>query len=353
MMVVARILVGLTGAFVVSATLGSAVRTVVLPRAVPAFIARRVFLGTRVLFRLRIGRRATYERIDRVMALYGPVSLLALLVAWLALVFIGFVGVFWALAADSWGDAFDLSGSSLLTLGFARADSAPGTALVFIEAAIGLVLLALLITYLPSIYAAFSRREAAVALLEVRAGSPFAPASAFELIRRAWVIHGLETMPEIWQRWERWFVELEESHTSIPALSFFRSPMPERHWVIAAGTVLDAAALMMSAVDDGRSPDASFCLRAGYLALGHIATFFRIPFDTSPAPTDPISVTRAEFDEMLARLEQAGVPLRADRDGAWRDFSGWRVNYDTVLVALAAFTVAPPAPWISDRLPVR
>lgn len=36
---------------------------------------------------------------------------------------------------------------------------------------------------------------------------------------------------------------------------------------------------------------------------------------------------------------------------AWRDFAGWRVNYDTVLVALAGLTMAPYAPWSSDRLP--
>ena len=52
---------------------------------------------------------------------------------------------------------------------------------------------------------------------------------------------------------------------------------------------------------------------------------------------------------------ESGVPLIADRDQAWRDFAGWRVNYDTVLLALAAMTMAPYAPWSSDRslLPTR
>jgi hypothetical protein len=43
------------------------------------------------------------------------------------------------------------------------------------------------------------------------------------------------------------------------------------------------------------------------------------------------------------------VRVIADRDQAWRDFAGWRVNYDTVLLALAALTLAPPAMWSSDR----
>ena len=43
----------------------------------------------------------------------------------------------------------------------------------------------------------------------------------------------------------------------------------------------------------------------------------------------------AEFDEVYARLAEAGVPIKPDREQAWRDFAGWRVNYDTVLLTLA------------------
>ncbi len=39
----------------------------------------------------------------------------------------------------------------------------------------------------------------------------------------------------------------------------------------------------------------------------------------------------------------------ADREQAWRDFSGWRVNYDVPLLALASLVMAPYAPWSSDR----
>ena len=36
---------------------------------------------------------------------------------------------------------------------------------------------------------------------------------------------------------------------------------------------------------------------------------------------------------MVVELQAAGLPLKADLDQAWRDFAGWRVNYDTVLIA--------------------
>jgi hypothetical protein len=48
-------------------------------------------------------------------------------------------------------------------------------------------------------------------------------------------------------------------------------------------------------------------------------------------------------------MAAAGVPLKADHDQAWRDFAGWRVNYDAALIGLAALTMAPEAPWSSDR----
>ena len=86
-----------------------------------------------------------------------------------------------------------------------------------------------------------------------------------------------------------------------------------------------------------------------YLALRSIADYFEIAYNPHAKAEDPISVSRAEFDTLLDHLEADDVPLKADRDQAWRDFSGWRVNYDTVLVALAGLTAAPPAPWSSDR----
>jgi hypothetical protein len=54
----------------------------------------------------------------------------------------------------------------------------------------------------------------------------------------------------------------------------------------------------------------------------------------------------------MAQLEAAGVPLVPDRDQAWLDWRGWRVNYDTVLLGLARRVEAPLVPWISDRSPI-
>ena len=86
-----------------------------------------------------------------------------------------------------------------------------------------------------------------------------------------------------------WFTELEETHTSLGVLAFFRSPNPHRSWVTASGAVLDTAALRLSVLDIACSPQAALCIRSGYLALREIADFFGFDYDHDPAPDDPIS----------------------------------------------------------------
>jgi hypothetical protein len=345
-----RILAFLAGLLLTVATVTSAVRTFALPRGAPDSIASAVFAGIRRLFSLRL-RHRSYKSRDRVMAFFAPLSVLALAPAWLILILFGYMGMFWGIGATSWREAFGDSGSSLLTLGSAPLTSLPQAALSFSEAALGLILVALLIAYLPTMYAAFARREAQVALLEVRAGTP---PSAWEMLKRYQRIHGLGRLNEVWRAWEVWFADLEESHTSLAALTFFRSPQPDRSWITAAGAVLDAASLTASALDIPKDPQADLTIRAGYVALRSIADFFGIPYDENPRPTDPIGVQRKEFDAVLDELARSGLPLKADREQAWHDFIGWRVNYDTVLRTLCTLTMAPYAPWSSDRpLPYR
>ena len=341
-----RVLAAAAGLFIVVATLGSAIKTVILPRASASSITRWVFLTMRRIYLVIAPRSLSYERRDRRLATYAPISLTVTLAVWLVLVFVGYTLIFVGVDDLSVREAFTLSGSSLFTLGFAHPSGAPATLLVFTEAAIGLFLLALLITYLPAIYSAYSRREVGVTALEVRAGSP---PSAREMVWRHWTLERMGELGAVWLEWERWYVDVEESHTSLPSLVFFRSPQPDHSWVTAAGAVLDSAALTLSTVDIPRDVQAEFCLRAGYLCLRRIAGFFKVPFDPDPAPDDPISVSREEWQAAVDELERDGVPLKADQDQAWRDFAGWRVNYDTVLLALANIVGAPPAPWSSDR----
>jgi hypothetical protein len=343
------ILVFLAGLLVVILTLFSALSTFVLPRAARSQLNRIVFGLLRRVFEIILRFVKTYERRDAIMAYYAPIGLMFLVPAWYILTSLGFTAMYWSLGVGDWFRAYQLSGSSLFTLGFATENTLIIDTFEFTEAMIGLILVALLISYLPTMYAAFSRREQAVNMLEVRAGTP---PSAVEMLLRFNRIHGLDKLADYWKLWEAWFADVEESHTTLPALVFFRSPRPENSWVTASGTVLDAAALTLSAIDIPYEASAALCIRSGFLAYRRIADYFDIPHSHDPHyPEDPISIKRAEFNAVLDKLAQAGVPIKADREQAWLDFAGWRVNYDRTLLILCTLVMAPKAVWSSDRAP--
>jgi len=348
MIILIQLLAILAGLGLILFTLQSAIRMLVLPRNDNVWLTRALFgwVLRFIRFEMRFGGDLTYERRDRHMAFFAPVALLILPVVWLLLITIGYTPIYWALGYGDIYDSFLFSGSSLLTLGFSPVIDWGTMLLSFSEATIGLILIAMVIAYLPTMYSAFSEREKYVALLEVRAG---APPSAVTLLTRAYRNRGFDTLTEIWKDWEVNFVRLEESHTSLAPLIFFRSPHPHHSWVTASGAILDAAALQDSVVDMERDFNTVVCIRAGYIALRGIADFFDYPHNPNPKHDDPISISREEFDDAYDELKEAGIPVVADRDQAWREFSGWRVNYDDVLLMLARMTMAPYAPWSSDR----
>ena len=344
---IARFLAVTIGLLLIVLTIRSVIRTFVLPRMARDAIVQTVFHNVRRLFDLVAGPRAPYARRDRYLAYFAPVALLTLPVINLMLLLGGYTLIYCGLGASP-EVAVRESGSALLTLGFQVAPDLPTTLLGFTEAALGLILVALLIAYLPSMYADFTRRETEVNLLAVRAGTP---ASSVFMLELAHGIGAMERLDGIWERWERWFAELEETHTTLPALAFFRSPRAEQSWVSAAGAVLDAAALRASTLDQPRNSQVETCIRAGYLALTAIADFFELPHPANPKQGDPISIPRREFDAACDRLRDTGIALKRDRDQCWRDFAGWRVNYDAVLLGVAKLVVVPETPWIQPGVP--
>lgn len=292
-----------------------------------------------------------YEQRDRILAYFAPVSLLVMPLVWLFLIWVGFAFIDFAISTRlDLRESFIMSGSSLMTLGFKYDDEAPIVSLAFLEAAIGMMLTAILIGYLPTMYGAFSAREKFVSKLETRAGSPPSPVEMILRLNRVMVLTDAGAMQSFWSEWEDWFAQLEENHTSLAPLNFFRSPKPNRSWVTASGVILDGFALMVACIDEPYFRGAGVAIRSGYITLRSIADFFRMEYPQNPHPTDPISIDRYEFNLAYDKLLEGGIKLYPDRDQCWRDFSGWRVNYDSVLRQLAEITYAPYAMWVSDHI---
>jgi hypothetical protein len=349
-MIWVQVVVGLLAVAGVGAVLGSVLRTVVLPRGVPAQLARVAFLLVRALLRLRLRLtgRSDYATRDRVFALQAPFGLFAQLLVWAALIWLLFAVMFWSLLGStidggSVGRALEQAGSSMLTLGFDAPHGLARQLLSFAAAGVGLTLLALVIAYIPTVYAAFSRREALITKLVVWVG---APPTGPTLVSSTWRLGRFEQLEEVWERWEDWFIDVGESHTTFPQLAFFRSPHPQNHWVLATEAVLDGAALFTSVCDVPRQSRSGLCLHAGVHSLAAIADFLGIPHHP-PEPDAEILLPQRRFDQACDELRDLGVPLREDRDRSWSEFRSVRARYEPLLAVIGRLTDAPRSDWSS------
>jgi hypothetical protein len=217
---------------------------------------------------------------------------------------------------------------------------------------VGLGTVALQIGYLPTLYAAFNRRESLVTMLDSRAGVPsWGP----ELLARTHYgmgsgVSAVAELPELFEDWERWSADVSESHATYLALTNFRSPRSLSSWLTAQLAVLDAAALYLSLLPDAPGAvSARLCLRGGFTCLGTIARArgFAIPEEADP--NDGITLTYEEFVEAIDRLAKVDFPLQRPNEEAWLDFVGWRINYEPAAYAIARAVDAPPALWSGPR----
>ena len=336
------------GIWLVLWTWGSVLRSLIIPRGLSSSLTKTVSNLITKAFLVVSNRFEDYETKDRILALQAPAFLLGSLVTWLVLFLIGFALMLWPLVQSEGGFVRALieSGSAMFTLG-AVATATGGPSIVhFLAAATGLVVVALQIAYLPTLYSAFNRRETLVTMLQSRAGSP---AWGPEILARHTTVALLDRLGDLYSDWEEWAADVSESHTNYPVLVFFRSPHPLRSWILGLLAVMDSAAMHLALNPSSAPTQARLCVRMGFLCLRHVADFFRIPYDADPFPDEPIELTYEEFHGGVRRLEEVGFPMERSPEEAWPHFRGWRVNYESLAYTLADLVVAPPGPWSGHR----
>ena len=341
----ARIIALLAGVVILLGTLISVIRVLIVPRAGSALVTYPMRVS-RSAFR-RVARLSPhYTGSDRILAMSEPVALLVLLATWLFLTLVGFTFVDYGVDGSGMAAAFSQAGSSVFTLGFALSHGSGSRAVDFLAAGAGLVLVALQIAYLPTLYGAYNRRETLVTLLGSRAG---APAWGPELLIRHQLVGAVDNLASLFAEWERWAADVAESHTSYASLLFLRSPRSQDSWVVSLIAVLDAAALTVAVNPEQAPIEAKMLIRMGFTCLRHIAEVARLPFDPDPGADDPIHLPQEEFDAAYRRLEDIDYPMSRSAAEAWPQFRGWRVNYESVAYALADAVNAPPARWTGPR----
>ena len=233
-----------------------------------------------------------------------------------------------------------MSGTTFFTLGLG--DVVPRTALAraitVLEGGMGFAFLALVIGYLPILYQAFSRREATIALLDGRAGSP---PTAYELLRRNSEGGSMEGLVQLLRDWERWSAELLESHLSYPTLGFFRSQHENQSWVSALTAILDLCALILVGVDDIPKLPA----RLTYAIARHAAVDLSQVFNVHPAFKPYDRLPPDDLRRLRERLVSARLELRAGPQ-ADEHLAHVRAKYEPYVCALSEATLSPLPPWL-------
>ena len=348
-----RVIAAVVGGVLVVAVWGSVIGALVVSRPVASRLTRAADKFVNVLFRMINERLADYRRRDRVLAAQAAAILLAQLLVWLGISLIGFAALLWPFEKGGVAGAFTSAGSAMFTLGFEVPAGTTPAFMVFAGAATGLVILTLQIAYLPTLYAAFNRRETEVTLLNARAGVPsWGP----ELLARTHYALGsgvstIDTMPGLYAQWERWAADVAESHTTYLPLVRFRSPQPRSSWVTALLAVLDSAALFLS-LSPKAAPvvPARLCLRSGFQCFNRVGRAMGFDLPEEPDPAAGITLTYEEFLDAVKRMENVDFPIERDPADAWPDFVGWRVNYEQAAYAVAFALDVVPALWSGPRM---
>jgi hypothetical protein len=330
----------------------SVIGTLIIPRPVGSWLTRWVDRAVLTVYRAATRPLTGWARRDRILATQAAAILVTQLAAWLAIFLAGYTLVLWPSQGHSISLALTEAGSSIFTLGFAEPPGVTPDAVIFLAAATGMVVVALQIGYLPTLYSAFNRRETEVALLNARSGVPsWGPEL---LVRTHWGFGSgastVDTLAGLYSTWERWAADVAESHTTYLPLVRFRSPRPLSSWVTALLAVLDSAALYL-ALSPGAAPavPARLCLRGGFECLTRVARAMGCDVPEEADPAAPISLTYDDFLDAVRRLREVGFGIERDPARAWPDFAGWRVNYERAAYAIAAATDAVPALWSGPR----
>jgi Ion channel len=344
-----RILAIIFGIVLIVLVAQDAFETIVLPRRVTRRIrlAKLFYRVIQTAWRsgghfLRAGARR-----DSYLSYLGPLSLLALFVFWAVLFVFGFGLLLWGLAPPlnapeksvSFLTYLYLSGTTFFTLGLGDITPVPGVArlLVVIEVALGFGFLALVISYVPIIYQAFSRRELRISLLDARAGSP---ATAVELLRRNHARNNVEELRLLLRDWEEWCADILESHLSYPVLAFYRSQHEQQSWVGALTVILDTCALILTRLEGVPNEAARFTFAIARHAVVDLAQVL----NTSPI-SDADRLSSVEFTHLQDVLASSGIHFHAGT-AAERKLAEFRKTYEPFVSALADRLLVSLPPWI-------
>jgi Ion channel len=339
-----RIICVLAGTILIAVAVVDTVGTLVATR-----IQTRRWWPTAVLYRYSWPMwRALAKKVDDedrregFLSIYGPLSLLTLLVFWVTMQVIGWGLVWWGYRTgintiDSLLESIYYAGVGFFTVGFGDVvpvASAPRI-LVLVEAFFGLMTMALLIGFMPTLFAAYSTREELVSTLDDLSGQSVTPLGLFEAYARN---GDPSELYEMFDRWERWTASVLESHSSYPMLMLFRSKQSGQSWIAASVIVTETAALCVSMID--RPPDSRalrLCRRTAQTAARLEGT---ITVERLVTPSAEVAMPEERLRLIYERVGELGYERRPYEEVRAR-IDAWHDAYMPHLLALVSRLLIP------------
>lgn len=347
-----RVLSLVVGISCLLAVLLDAFQTIILPRraAGPVRLTGMFYATTWRPWVFVCSRIRTARTRETAFSFYGPLSLILLLVFWAAAMLVGFALIFYAIGSPFvdtvqhpgiWSDLY-VSGTTIFTLGIGDLTPRVPAARwwIVLESGTGLGFLAAVMGYFPVLYAAFSRREVSISLLDARAGSP---PTATELLRRHSHDGAEQSLSTLLVEWERWSAELLESHISFSLLCYFRSQHTNQSWISALTAILDTSALLIAGVQGHEARQAQLTFAMARHAMVDLTQIFSL----TPLHHAPDRLPPERYEEMYGMLCQAGVSVCRDGKSMER-LRQMRVLYEPYAEALSRYFWMPLPPWVPD-----
>jgi hypothetical protein len=338
------------GLMLLSVALWDAFSTVVLPRTVGVVLRpARVFyhVGWR-LWRV-VGLWFSNRRTRQIfLTAFGPFSVFLLLGLWAVMILVAFASLHFGLKTQLNAPASQsgiglflyLSGTTFFTLGLGDVVplNALGKVLVVTEVGTGIIFLAMIIGYLPTLDQAYAQREVGVQLLESRAGSP---QSAVRLLQRFGRPESAEVLATVLQEAERWAAELSQSHIAHPMLVYYRSQHLDQSWLITLTTLLDSCALLI--IDRTGVPSRQ--ARATFRMAVRVAADLAHILGATPDCEASERLPPGDLPRLYAALESSGLSLPAGTD-AEAGLTKLRGFYEPHLLVLSTWLLVPLPGWI-------
>jgi hypothetical protein len=325
--------------------------TIILPRTVTPMrrISGRFYQWSWRLWSA-MGRRIPKSDLRlSFLAVYGPFSIMALLVLWAGLLIFAFAMIYHGLGdrfqADrgsiGFGALLYMSGSTFFTLGLGDITSSDPLARFYmiLETGTGYIFLALIITYMPVLDQAYGAREVGNLLVHARAGHP---PGAIKLLRHYSGTDLSEILRVNLREAERWMAETLQSHLSHPVLAFYRAHHWGQSWLVSLTTLLDSSALLIASGDGLLAAQARLTYLMGLRLLKDLTDGLSIAVD----PRCRIRLTEADLPTLGVALKVSGTTLTLEPAASRRLIRLVR-RYDVYLVAVSAWLVIPLPPWIS------